>query len=96
MKLNEGKYHLLVSGHKYENVWVKMKEEKIWKSAKQKILWKGIGRNLDLDDYMTLLWRKAGRKLAVFERLEKFKSLKQKQILMKTFVESEFGYCPVI
>ena len=32
-----------------------MKEEKIWKSAKQKLLEKGIGRNLDLDDYMTLL-----------------------------------------
>ena len=28
MKLNKDKCHLLVSGHKYENVWVKMEDEK--------------------------------------------------------------------
>ena len=36
MKLNKDKCHLLVSGHKYENVWVKMGDEQIWESAKQK------------------------------------------------------------
>ena len=30
MKLNKDKCHLLVSGHKYENVWVKMGVEEIW------------------------------------------------------------------
>ena len=34
MKLNKCKCHLLVSGHKYENGWVKMGNEKIWESAK--------------------------------------------------------------
>ena len=29
MKLNKDKCHLLVSGHKYENVWVKMGDEQI-------------------------------------------------------------------
>ena len=29
MKLNKNKRHLLVSGHKYENVWVKLGDEKI-------------------------------------------------------------------
>ena len=38
MKLNEDKHHLLVSGHKYENVWTKMPEEKIWENAKQKLI----------------------------------------------------------
>ena len=38
----------------------------------------------------------AGRKLAVLARLSKFMSFKQKRILMKTFVESQFGYCPLI
>ena len=40
--------------------------------------------------------KKAGRKLAVLARLSKFMSFKQKRILMKTFVESQFGYCPLI
>ena len=41
MKLNKDKCHLLDSGHKYDNVWVKMGDEKIWEKAKQNYLeWK--------------------------------------------------------
>ena len=55
-----------------------------------------IGRNLNFDDHVISLCKKAGRKLAVLARLSKFMSFKQKRILMKTFVESQFGYCPLI
>ena len=55
-----------------------------------------IGRNLNFEDHLISLCKKAGRKLAVLARLSKFMSFKQKQILMKTFVESQFGYCPLI
>ena len=96
MKLSKDKCHLLVSGHKYENVWVKMGDEQIWDSAKQKLLGMEIGRNLNFDDHAISLCKKAGRKLAVLARLSKFMSFKQKRILMKAFVESQFGYCPLI
>ena len=37
MKLNKDKCHLLVSGHKYDNVWVKMRNEKItWNGNRKK------------------------------------------------------------
>ena len=52
MKLNKNKCHLLVSGHKYENVWVKLGDEKIWKSTKPKLLRIKIGRNFKFDDRM--------------------------------------------
>ena len=52
MKLNKDKCHLSVSGHKYENVWLKMGDEKIWESAKQKLLGMEIGRNLNFDDHV--------------------------------------------
>ena len=55
-----------------------------------------IRRNLNFDDHEISLCKKAGRKLAVLARLSKFMSFKQKRILMKTFVESLFGYCPLI
>ena len=35
MKLNDGKCHLLVSGHKYENVWAQIGKAKIWESKTQ-------------------------------------------------------------
>ena len=38
------KCHLLVSGHKCENIWVKMGDEKIMESAKQKLLRMDIRR----------------------------------------------------
>ena len=44
---------------------------------------------------MISLCKTAGRKLAVLVRLSKFMRVKQKRILMKTFVESHFGYCPL-
>ena len=77
-------------GTKYENVRVKMGDEQIWKSAKQKLLRIEIGRNLNFDDHVISLRKKAGRKLVVLARLSRFMSFKQKRILMKTFVESQF------
>ena len=96
MRLNKDKCHLSVSGHKYENVWVKMGDEKIWESAKQKLLGMEIRRNLNFDDHVISLCKKSGRNVAVLARLSKFMSFKQKRILRKTFVESQFGYCPLI
>ena len=61
MKLNKDKCHILVSGYKYENVWVKMEDQKIWESAKQKLLGIEIGRNLNFDDHVSSLCKKAGR-----------------------------------
>ena len=65
MKLNKDKCHLLISRHKYENVWVKIGDEKNWESAKQKLLGIKIGRNLNFDDHVISLCYKAGRKLAM-------------------------------
>ena len=96
MKLNKDKCHLLVSEDKYENVWVKMGDKQIWDSAKQKLLGMEIGRNLNFDDHVISLCKKAVRELAVLARLSKFMSFKQKRILMKTFVESQFRYRPLI
>ena len=96
MKFNKNKCHLLVSGHKYENVWVKMGDEKIWESAKQKLLGIEIGKNLNFDDHVISLYKKVRRILAVLARSSKFMSFKQKRILMKIFAESQFGYCLLI
>ena len=51
-----------------------------------------IGRNLNFDDHAISLCKKAGRRLAVLAKLSTFMSFKQKRMLMKTFVESQFGY----
>ena len=94
MKLNQDKCHLLVSGYKHENVWAQIGDEKIWESNKQKLLGLQIDRNLNFNEYVSLLCKKAGKKLSVLARLSNFMSIKQRRVLMKFFIESQFGYCP--
>ena len=95
MKLNQGKCHLLVSGRKHETVWAKIGETKIWESNKQKLLGVVIDRNLNFDEYVIDLCQKAGRKLSVLARLSNYMSFEKRKILLKAFVESQFGYCPL-
>ena len=38
MKLNEGKCHLLVAGHRYESLWAKIGETRIWEIKNGKLL----------------------------------------------------------
>ena len=95
MELNKDKCHLLVSEHKYKNVWVKTGDKKICKSVKQKLLRMELG-NLNFDDHVFSLCKKAGRKLALSAKLFKFRSFKQKQILSKIFAGSQFRYFSLI
>ena len=53
-------------------------------------------RNLNFDDHVISPCKKAGRKLGVLARLSKFISLKQKRVLMETFLQSQIGYCLLI
>ena len=73
-----------------------MGNEKIWESAKQQLLGIEIRRNLNFGDHVISLCKKVGRIIAVLERFSKFMTFEQKQTLMKTFVESQFRYCPLI
>ena len=72
MKSNLDKCHLLVSGHKLETVWAKIGGTKIWESNKQKLLDVIINRNLNFDEYVFHLCKKAGTKLSVLARLSNY------------------------
>ena len=55
MKLNQEKRHLLVSGHKHENIWAKMGQTKIWENSKQKLLGVEIDSSLNFDLYISTM-----------------------------------------
>ena len=92
MKLNQDRCHLLVSGHKHETVWAKIGKRKILESNKQKLLGVIIDRNLNFDEYVFDLHKKAGRKLSilamVLARLSNYICFEKRKILLKPFVES--------
>ena len=49
-----------------------------------------------LDEYILNQCKKAGRKLSALTRICKFMSLERRRTLMKSFIESQFGYCPLV
>ena len=96
MKLNEDKCHLLVGGYKHESIWAKIGDARIWESNKQKLLGVHIDRTLCFDEHVSNLCKKAGRKLSVLARLSSYMTLTQRRVLMKSFIEAQFGYCPLV
>ena len=59
MKLNQDKCHLLVYGYKHENVWAQIADIIIWESNKQILLGLQIDKNLNFNEYMSSLCKKA-------------------------------------
>ena len=69
MKLNKEKYHLLVSGHKFEYLWINVGCAKIWESDSVTLLGVQFDRNIKFDNHVNKLCKKAGRKLPALSRL---------------------------
>ena len=54
-----------------------------------------IDSSLNFDLRVSSLCKKAEERLSVLARLSNFMSLNPRRTLMKTFIESQFGYCPL-
>jgi len=93
MKLNTEKCHLIVSGHRYEEQWVKIGEDKIWEEKSVKLLGVAIDNELKFDSHVKDICLIANRKLSALLRLNSYLSFEKKRILYKAFVESQFKYC---
>ena len=96
MKLNQDRCHFPPPGHKHEMICVNIGQTKTWESRKQKPLGIIIDRNLRFDKNVLNQCKKAGRKLSALTKNCTFISLERRRTLMKSFIESQFGYCPLV
>ena len=64
-------------------------------SRSQKLLAVIVEHQLNLDEYLILLYKNTGKKLSALARSANFLSLEQNKLFMKSFTESQFGYCPL-
>ena len=55
-----------------------------------------IDRNLTFEKHVRNLCDKAGKKLSVLSSIIRFIPFNRKRILLKSFIESQFSYCPLI
>ena len=93
MKVNTGKSHLLVSG----NVRAKAKIDNnyIGSEKEQVLLGITIDSNLTFENHINIC-KKAGQKLNALARVAPYINMQKRRIITKSFVTSQFGYCPLI
>ena len=96
MKLNEDKCHLLLAGSTPEFLWAKVGEELIWESNYEKLLGLTIDKKLDFNQHLSILCKEVSKKVSALARMAKIIPFNKKRLLFKTFIESQFSYCPLI
>ena len=96
MQLNQKKCHFLISGSTPEHLWVKVGNNKIWESKQEKLLGITIDKNLNFNEHLSIICKKASTKVTALARLVTILPFERKRLLMKAFIESQFSYCPLI
>ena len=67
-----------------------------YNNKSEKLLGITIDNKLTFDEHVSNICDKASQKLHALSRVANFMSEKQRQIVMKAFVLSQFGYCPLV
>ena len=94
MKSNNEKCHLVISSP--DEVSIKIGCDEIVNEKSVKLLGVTIDQKLNFSEHVTNLCQKASRKLHALARISKYMSINKRRIIMKAFIESQFGYCPLI
>ena len=95
IKMNLGKCHLFVSGHKYEHLWVKIGNDKICETRTIKLLGITIDNGLKFDENLNNICIKANMKLSALMRMRKYPDFNKRRIPFKGFFESRLKLCPL-
>ena len=96
MKINEAKSHFLISGNKYEQLFLNVGPYKIWESSVVNILGVNVDASLKFDTYGKSVVKEAGKKLTILTRMSNILSFPKMKLLIKSFFESKFSYCPLV
>ena len=94
LKNNVDKCHVLVSMNK--PVGTKIGDYTIDNSECEKLLGVKIDVNLNFNDHISDVCKKASRKISALARVTPFMGLSKRKLLMNAFLISQFSYCPLI
>ena len=94
MKTNPRKSDILLSNKKAEKV--KIKDVVLTSSVEEKLLGITLDFKLKFEKDITDICNKSSQKLHVLFRIASYMPLNKWRLLMITFVESQFDYCPLI
>ena len=87
------KFHLLLSSSD-ENIYTSVDQFQIYQH--EKLLGITIDNNMKFDEHVSRLCKNASQKLHALARVSNFIDVEQRRKIMKAFIASQLGYCPVV
>ena len=94
MKINTDKSHLLMSGNL--KVVAVIDSNLIESENEQELLGVLIDSRLTFKSHVNNICKKASQKLNALARISSYMDIQKRRTLMKSFITSQFGYCPLI
>ena len=94
MKSNDDRCKLIVANN--DNVSLTLGNESIEASSTVELLGIKLDKNLDFNEHVLDLIKKGNQKLHALARISKYLNQDKLKIIMKTFIQSQFNYCPLI
>ena len=95
LKANPDKFHLLLTD-KDESLSMKVSTFDIQNTHSQKLLGVTLDNKLTFTPHVTNMCTKDSQKLHALGRVSGYMNLKQRKIIMNSFILSQFGYCPLV
>ena len=96
MKLNSGKCHVLVCGHKFESMICKIGNSLVVETHLVKLLGIKIDSKLKFETHIETVCKKASQKLNALSRLCSIIPFHKRKILMQAYFYSQFSYSPLV
>ena len=96
LKLNDDKCHLMIFGGKSTEATVTIGNSKINESDYEKLLGVTFDKKLSFKKHVEDLYKKANQKLHALARLSNYIDPIKSEILMNSFIRSQFNYCPLV
>ena len=78
------------------NIEVEIGNEKISSTSSVKLLGVHIDDKLNFNEHINKICKSAGNQLNALIRLKSFLGLKEKEVLVNSFIYSNFNYCPLV
>ena len=94
IKVNHGKYHLLLSTHEEANIQIA--NTTIKHSKSRKLLGIFFNNKLKFDKLVEKISQKASKKLNALARVTSYAELPKRCFLINAFLKAQFNYCPVV
>ena len=99
MTVNPNKFRLIFLDKRRSdntNIEVEIGNEKISSTSSVKLLGVHIDDKLNFNEHINKICKSAGNQLNALIRLKSFLGLKEKEVLVNSFIYSNFNYCPLV